>query len=193
MILFVDFEASSLSPHSYPIEIGWCDDTGAGEAYLIRPAESWKDWSVASQGIHGISQEQLHQDGVPHQDVARRVMEVVNWPGIRMVSDAPTFDQVWLNKLLVAAGYRAGAVKIGSAEEVYAEACKPLLRGLSPAEMPRVTRSAVLLKVTQLVREAQEACRKQGPEIHRALADAQALAWILRYVREQVLAECSED
>lgn len=38
MIVFLDFEVSSLSERSYPIEAGWVFEDGRGEARLIRPA-----------------------------------------------------------------------------------------------------------------------------------------------------------
>jgi hypothetical protein len=38
MIVFLDFEASSLARHSYPIEVAWVFEDGASEAHLIRPA-----------------------------------------------------------------------------------------------------------------------------------------------------------
>ena len=55
MFLIADFEASSLTRHSYPVEVGWVDEHGRGEAYLIRPADGWDDWSRAPQTIHGIA------------------------------------------------------------------------------------------------------------------------------------------
>lgn len=41
-ILCLDFEASSLKPGSYPIEVGITDvATGATRSWLIRPIEQW--------------------------------------------------------------------------------------------------------------------------------------------------------
>ena len=39
MIVFLDFEASSLSDDSYPIEVGWAGEDGSTEQHLIRPAQ----------------------------------------------------------------------------------------------------------------------------------------------------------
>ena len=38
MLVFLDFEASSLGKRSYPIEVGWVFEDGRSEAHLIRPA-----------------------------------------------------------------------------------------------------------------------------------------------------------
>jgi|GEM_PF-6618298 len=36
MFVFLDFEASSLSKQSHPVEVGWVGEDGAGESHLIR-------------------------------------------------------------------------------------------------------------------------------------------------------------
>jgi len=38
MIVFVDFEASSLSKQSFPIEVGWIFEDERSFSFLIRPA-----------------------------------------------------------------------------------------------------------------------------------------------------------
>ena len=48
MRVFLDFEASSLSKDSYPIEVGWAGEDGSTEAHLIRPAPDWTDWDAAN-------------------------------------------------------------------------------------------------------------------------------------------------
>ncbi|MEK1875915.1 MAG: transcriptional regulator, partial [Rhizobium altiplani] len=37
MIVFLDFEASSLSKHSYPVEIAWVFEDGRSRSFLIKP------------------------------------------------------------------------------------------------------------------------------------------------------------
>lgn len=49
MLAFLDFEASSLAERSYPIEVGWVFEDGAGEAHLIRSAPEWTDWTIAAE------------------------------------------------------------------------------------------------------------------------------------------------
>ena len=66
-IATIDFEASSLSRTSYPIEVGvciWADPEGPiqGWSTLIRPTPEWAehgDWNKVSAGIHRIPREAL--------------------------------------------------------------------------------------------------------------------------------------
>ena len=70
MLVFLDFEASSLSKRSYPIEVGWVFEDGKAEAYLIRPAPDWTDWDEEAEAIHHIAPERLWAEGAPHDVVA---------------------------------------------------------------------------------------------------------------------------
>ncbi|MEH6505987.1 MAG: hypothetical protein V7786_06870 [Sulfitobacter litoralis] len=101
----LDFEASSLSENSWPIEVGlsWLV---AGEVRtwsgLIRPAIEWKlaDWSPHSAVVHGIPIEDLAD--APHaRDIARGLLEQLG--GRTLVSDAPEFESRWLSRLMKAA------------------------------------------------------------------------------------------
>ena len=64
-MIFIDFEASSLSADSWPIELGicWIDEQNKlrVEAKLIQPHASWQlsEWSEFSQKIHGITLDEL--------------------------------------------------------------------------------------------------------------------------------------
>ncbi|RRH73809.1 3'-5' exonuclease family protein [Falsigemmobacter faecalis] len=70
-LLFLDFEASSLSQNSWPIEIG-CSRLINGQTVtrssLIRPDPTWDldDWNPAAQKVHGIALNDLHVT-VPRQ------------------------------------------------------------------------------------------------------------------------------
>ena len=92
-ILFVDFEASSVERGSFPIEIGWCGVNGEGEAHLIRPVPDWTAWSDVSEKIHGITREQLHAEGKPVREVARRAAVAFSPRTAMVLSDAPAFDE----------------------------------------------------------------------------------------------------
>jgi DNA polymerase-3 subunit epsilon len=99
--VFVDFEASSLSSRSYPIEVGcaWItDDHVVHVADLIRPDPTWpRDWSAESAAVHGIRRKELaHAE--PAVSVARRYAALLT--GATIVSDAPEFDAHWLGRLL---------------------------------------------------------------------------------------------
>jgi hypothetical protein len=95
---FVDFEASSLTQGSFPIEIAWVDlATGQGETYLIRPEATWTAWEVQSERVHGISRETL-QTGSPAKMVAARARSVL--ASATLISDNPKIDQYWMDVLL---------------------------------------------------------------------------------------------
>lgn len=89
MIYFVDIEASSLLPGSYPIEVAWVGEDGHGEGYLLRPEPGWTEWSPESEAVHGIAPALLWDQGLPCGVVARRVAEVLGDGRARVVSGAP--------------------------------------------------------------------------------------------------------
>src|SRR3546814_3565033 len=74
MYVFLDFEASSLSKASYPIEVAWVFEDGRSESHLIRPAEQWSDWRADAEEIHHISQSRLQAEGTPYEQVALRMV-----------------------------------------------------------------------------------------------------------------------
>jgi DNA polymerase III epsilon subunit-like protein len=71
----LDFEASSLSQESWPIEVGlsWLTD-GEVQTWstLIRPAANWElsDWAPQSAAVHGIALEELEDAPVAYRFVA---------------------------------------------------------------------------------------------------------------------------
>lgn len=102
----LDFEASSLSPVSWPIEIGisWLRD-GQVQTWssLIRPAPEWDitDWSAESAAVHGIGHDALFDAPVASVVVSDFF---INLAGKVLMSDAPEFEAHWLARLLTAAG-----------------------------------------------------------------------------------------
>ncbi|MCQ0091620.1 hypothetical protein [Roseovarius sp. M141] len=103
----LDFEASSLAPDSWPIEVGlsWLESGNVQTwSSLIQPAPSWSlsAWSVQSAAVHGIALEVL-QDAPSASavvdDLFERLEEKV------LVSDAPEFEARWLSRLLHAGEY----------------------------------------------------------------------------------------
>lgn len=179
MIVFLDCEASSLHHGSYPIEIGWCDVDGKGESHLIRPEPSWDDWSMEAERLHGLSMSQLHQEGEPAEVVARRVLAFLEKTGCDFYSDAPAFDGRWLNTLLHTCGCDVLRVPVLPVTNAYAQACAPL-RGHFASE--RETR----ILAAKIVADAEEAEERLEHVRHRALPDAQGLAWTWREVRRRV-------
>src|SRR3712207_6313370 len=76
-LAFLDFEASSLGKHGYPIEVAWVLSSGEEESHLIRPHPTWTDCDLKAETIHGLSRDRLHTDGAPVADVARRMMSAL--------------------------------------------------------------------------------------------------------------------
>lgn len=101
--VFLDFEASSLSHNSYPIEVAWSDEQGQLQSYLIKPEDDWTDWdSFAEQAIHHISRVQLHNEGHSAEFVAAKMRQQLSGKMV-YVAD-PTFDQMWCEKLFNSQG-----------------------------------------------------------------------------------------
>lgn len=124
-LVFLDFEASSLAPDSWPVEIGlsWLTDTGEIESHaqLIRRHPNWsmEAWSPQSEGLHGISYQVLETEGVEAANAAEWFLS--NTRGRRIGSDAPEFEMKWLRRLLETS-FDASAVdrEIARVQDFYA-------------------------------------------------------------------------
>jgi hypothetical protein len=162
MRVFLDFEASSLSKDSYPIEVGWAGEDGSTEAHLIRPAPGWTDWDASAEAIHHIGPETLLREGEPHDEVARRMMAALGPHDVYVT--APSWDGAWLSKLLRAAGLPRHALRLHDADEAHVGAALEILGG-DPAD-PWARAEAL-----DLIREVRQVM-PSAPPAHRALADA---------------------
>lgn len=102
MPFFIDFEASSLSVNSYPIEVGFNVEDHV-RSILINPhtTHGWTDWVHDSQALHGISRAQLAR----HGRIPRIVAQSLNnaFLANTVYSDAPDFDRFWNERLFEAA------------------------------------------------------------------------------------------
>ncbi len=78
MLVFLDFEASSLSKQSYPVEVAWVFEDGRSRAFLIRPAPDWTDWSSEAEAIHGISRELLEKEDVAVSIIADEMVKTLS-------------------------------------------------------------------------------------------------------------------
>lgn len=105
-MIFLDFEASSLSNNSYPIEVGWCDHAlTRGWSAIIRPhPDMWGDWSPAAEAIHGLSRERIERDGMPLAEVMAKLN--ADLAGEEVISDNPGHEAMWLGELARAAGIK---------------------------------------------------------------------------------------
>ena len=104
-LLFLDIEASSLAPHSWPVEIGWAwlaDAATGGRAVeqrsaVVAPRPTWcaSAWSEAAVTLHGLTLERVRR-GLDADTVAAMTDA---FAGSLVVSDNPRWDQVWLDRL----------------------------------------------------------------------------------------------
>lgn len=102
MPFIIDVEASGFGRGSYPIEVGFARPDGSVAARLIKPESEWKHWSEEAEQVHGITREQLFQEG-------QSVKEVADWlntelHGETVYSDSWGFDSSWLALLFHEAG-----------------------------------------------------------------------------------------
>ena len=156
--VFLDFEASSLRKQSYPIEIGWVGEDGAGESHLIRPAPAWTDWDERAAVIHGISRETLLSEGEPHERVCGKLIDLAE--GNILLASAPSWDGHWLSMLLRAAGHPRHLIRLQDTEVAFRAAAQKRLG----------TRANETL--LQGLMDAAQARADALPVAHRALADA---------------------
>lgn len=116
--IFIDFEASSLSHASYPIEVGWSDASGVVESWLISPAgiADWNEWNTESERVHGIAHQELLAEGQSPLWVCRRIEEVLG--GATLYSDAPPFETMWLERLFAACGRSVPDITVASVDDL---------------------------------------------------------------------------
>jgi hypothetical protein len=182
VIVFVDFEASSLGKRGFPVEVGWAAEDGSEEAHLIRPAPGWEEWSAEAEGIHGLSLDHLLREGEPHDAVARRTVDAL--AGHALYASAPSWDGQWLSKLLRAAGLPRHALRLRDTEEVQRSAATEALRG---AGIPEAAWPKLL---DEILGSARRAAEEAGPPAHRALDDARQELRLWRDVRRRAEAAC---
>lgn len=114
---FLDIDASSLSPRSYPVEIAWGDtDSGEVEAHLINPERValWLDWDSAGESVHGLSRPYLRRNGEAPEVVAHRANQALYGHTVHATSDR---DRDWVDTLFAAVGAKR-LFRVGDAETV---------------------------------------------------------------------------
>lgn len=105
--LFMDFEASGLSPESYPIQVAWsAADGDVTECWFIDPlpAYGWaleEAWDASAERVHGIPFDTLSEQGKPAAMIAARMNEQLQ--GQTVYVDGGAFDRVWCEQLFSAA------------------------------------------------------------------------------------------
>ena len=162
--LFLDFEASSLSKQSYPVEIGWIDESGQGESHLLHPAPNWTEWDDEAAAVHGISRRTLIERGEAVESVCARLVDLAQTH--RLLASAPSWDGHWLSMLLRAAGRPRHLIRLEDTEVAFIEAANA-----------RSGDATTLIAAARAKAEAQ-------PPAHRALADARREWSIWRMIVE---------
>ena len=112
-LVLLDFEASSLSPNSYPIEVGLAiahsfDKPLSVWSTLIQPERAWVrqgDWDPASAKVHGIAPGQL-AGGCSARQAADDLNQIIGPIG-HAWCDGGHYDAMWMEKLYRAAGIAA--------------------------------------------------------------------------------------
>lgn len=111
LLSVLDLEASALGPGSYPIEVGVAIIRPVPLPILtwstmIRPTKAWLGtgvWSAASAAVHGIPLESARQQGIEVESVCDQMNQLLGRNTI-VATDAPRYDQDWLDTLFNAAG-----------------------------------------------------------------------------------------
>jgi hypothetical protein len=173
--LFLDVEASSLSPESYPIEVAWNFGDGSIESHLISPRgmPSWTDWDIKSEAIHGISRSDLVTNGESPLVVYERLSEsLLNQA---FYSDAPAFDENWLQKLSVSCTGSAAAFELKHVDDL-------LISMICPRRAGRVYG---LIRIESLRQQA----RRQKPKRHRAALDVEFLIQLWRLALHESISQ----
>lgn len=181
MLVFLDFEASSLAKLSYPIEVGWVFEDGASAGYLIRPAPHWTGWDDKAAAIHCIARAEL-AEATPHEEVARVMVEQLG--AHDLFASAPSWDGKWLSALLRAAGYPRHTLRLRDSDDALREVAEHILATALPPEKLKQ-------EVANLLALA-EVRATDAPPAHRALADARAERDRWCAVRDTALARAAE-
>jgi hypothetical protein len=163
MLVFLDFEASSLGKRSYPIEVAWVFEDGRSEGHLIHPAPEWEDWDPAAEAIHHIPRATLLETGESHGAVARRMVDQLT--GHDLLASAPSWDGKWLSTLLRAAGLPRHSLRLRDSDAAHREAARAILADEVPPDLLDATVEDLLVHADM---------QDRGPVAHRALADAAA-------------------
>ena len=176
LIVLLDFEASSLGKHGFPIEVGWAAEDGTEAGHLIRPAPGWEEWSSDAERIHGITLDRLRHEGEPHEVVATHMVQVLS--GHDLYASAPSWDGHWLSRLLRAAGLPRHALRLRDTEEVQTRTVIEILDAAGIPSDRQCTLADDILVPTR------RAFAKAAPA-HRALDDARRELQLWQEVRRR--------
>ncbi len=158
----IDFEASSLSRNSYPIEVGVTNGTRVYTSF-IRPMDHWEDWSLESAEIHHIDRRTLFSDGVDAKAIAHMLNGIL--AGQNVYCDNAEWDGFWANVLFSDNGIHQNfAIKD--------------IRGLFIGDDDGVE---------SLIRQREKLIQSGNFILHRALDDAQLLWKALNAIQHRII------
>ena len=175
MIVFLDFEASSLRKNSYPIEVAWVFEDGRSASWLIRPTPEWTDWSYEAEKIHGITKGVLASKGASAHDVAEEMLRQLT--GHSLYASAPSWDGKWLSTLLRGAGLPRHALRLAKSDEAFGDVARQILGDGVPDK-----------DIRKLVQDVIKDTAPPFAPAHRALPDAE-----LELKRYQIVASIATE
>ena len=176
MRVFMDFEASSLGKHSYPVEIAWLFEDGRARSFLIRPEAHWTDWSAEAEAIHGLSRAQLQAEGEPAGVIVDEMLATLS--GKDLYASSPSWDGKWLSVLLRAAGRARHALRLRKSDDAFVDAASAILgSSASPAEILSLVEGVIArTKPQDLVHRALPDARLELDRFNRVCLEARALS-----------------
>lgn len=169
--IFMDIEASSLSLHSYPIEIAWSNSEGLIETHLvdISSIPEWTDWDdYAERDIHGISRQQCIMGGKHPDWLCERLSKQIGRHTV--YASGGDYDQNWIDRLFeVGSMSRIAPFYIKSSDELMLSCLSHLGRE----------------KASERLAELKESARSKVPDRHRAEPDVRYLLELYDMCRKE--------
>ena len=150
----LDIEASGFGKGSFPIEIGVAAETSVIYSWLVKPEHDWVHWQQEAEQLHGISRQQLMDEGEPAVVIASQLNEL--FEGQTLYSDGWGFDSGWLSLLFYVAGKNM-LFKLETLPRILSEyqLChwddkKTQIRSKKGFSLHRASEDAALLQLTYL-------------------------------------------
>jgi hypothetical protein len=120
--VYIDFEASGLHQHSFPIEVAWAGPVIEEKAFFLKPHPTWlrDQWDDNAELLHGISLNSIDESGIAPDHIAKQLQ--LDCRGKVLLTDGVEFDQNWLAMLFEAGGlqclYRIMDVQVWMGQQV---------------------------------------------------------------------------
>jgi hypothetical protein len=167
----IDFEASSLSEKSYPIEVAWGNSQASIKSRLINPKNipNWVEWDHSSEAIHGIKRDELLKLGISPNVVAKEMVKDLS--GKLVLADGGSHDVKWKNRLLAVTKYKEDIITITD----YNWYCLEMLNTLK-VSAPSVHFLA-----------ARDKFEESNPRPHRAAGDVEWIFCFHKFLLESVV------